>query len=810
MAVLTLSAAAQTVKVDQVHHCGPYAIRQPMMIDSVNAAQKSYGKEMLLAMPLPDDILWNAPLQQLSNAPTADTTSSDGLCYAGFDFQVLRYTKASVLVNGPRHYKVLVNGSDTQGEHGYEPGHYRVAICYLSDTAALRVELKCPDSTTVTLPDMQAGHRRPFSLADNMEMRHYSGISLSASGRYAHLGRRWYNPDGTEHYETAVIEPAAGAEIAARDFYQWMPRSDRYLSIRKEGGVRSLYAVTPATGETILLYRGLPDGSIRMSPTEDYLIISEVEKGPEKEKGVYEVVVPDDRQPGFRNRSRLSKLDLRSGILQPLTFGHRPVWLYDLSSDGRHMVFGISRDRLTQRPTTRTTLCRMDLQTLQVDTLVKEDGFIGSVTYIPGTSLLLVTGSAEAFGRIGCTLPAEQTPNMFEHQLYLLNTDSKDIRPLTRHFDPSVKKVLPAANGHCFLIAENKDSVSLYQMNLNSYTIDKIDQPCEVIATAAISTNGTTLLYYGSGACTAERLYQMTLDKKGRRRIREIDNINAQRMEQIEIGTCEGFQFTSKNGYLLTGHYYLPAHFDTTKQYPVIVHYYGGCSPTARRFGGGSHYPSHYWNANGYIVLVVNPGGASGFGQAWGARHVNTMGEGVAEDIIEATEWFAQKPWVDRKKIGCVSASYGGFMTQLLLTKTDLFAAGISHAGISDHTSYWGEGYWGYSYSEVSAANSYPWTRKDLFVDRSPLYNADKIHTPLLFTHGTKDNNVPVGESIQMYTALKLLGVPTALVLVEGEDHGIMDYTKRQRWINTMVAWFNRWLQDDPSWWNALYAPKKL
>ena len=97
-------------------------------------------------------------------------------------------------------------------------------------------------------------------------------------------------------------------------------------------------------------------------------------------------------------------------------------------------------------------------------------------------------------------------------------------------------------------------------------------------------------------------------------------------------------------------------------------------------------------------------------------------------------------------------------MTQYLQTQTDIFAAAISHAGISDHTSYWGEGYWGYSYSEVSMANSYPWSNPDLFVKQSPLFNADKIHTPLLFLHGDADVNVPVGESIQMFTALKFTG----------------------------------------------------
>ena len=90
-------------------------------------------------------------------------------------------------------------------------------------------------------------------------------------------------------------------------------------------------------------------------------------------------------------------------------------------------------------------------------------------------------------------------------------------------------------------------------------------------------------------------------------------------------------------------------------------------------------------------MYVVEPSGATGFGQEFSARHVNTFGDYVADDIIEGTRKFVEAhSFVNGKKIGCIGASYGGFMTQYLQTKTDLFAAAISHAGISDHTSYWG------------------------------------------------------------------------------------------------------------------------
>ena len=583
LTLLTTVAMAQSVKVEQVRHCGPYTIQQPMLIDSVDAAQTKYNKELLLGTRLASEGLWKSPLLDLSAAPILSDSSRVELYMAGFEFSVQGYAKVEVKVKGPKHYKVLVNDKETRGEQGYQPGQYRVAIRYMADTAALQVELKTADSSRVSLTTLAEGGKRPFSLADNMEMRHYAGVSLSHSGRYARVGKSWFNPDGSNHYEVAVKDMNTGCEVAVKDFYQWMPRSDKYLSIRKEEGKRQLYAVDPANGAITLLYSDLPEGSVYMSPTEDYLIVSEEVKGPQREKDVYEILVPDDRQPNFRNRSRLSKIDLQSGVMQPLTFGNKNVWVYDLSSDGRYMVFGINRSRLTQRPTSLTTVCSMDLQTLQVDTLVREDGFLINMDFIPGTHQLLVTASAEAFNRIGCTLPEDLIPNEFDYQLYLLDADTKDVRPLTRNFDPSIKQVLLSEGGRCFLIAENKDSVSLYQMNLNSYAISKVEQPCEVITTASLAMGGTRMLYYGSGACTSDRLYELTVGKKGRLQVKEVDDINANRMSQIDLGTCEGFQFMSKNGYPISGHYYLPAHFDKNKQYPVIVHYYGGCSPTARR-----------------------------------------------------------------------------------------------------------------------------------------------------------------------------------------------------------------------------------
>ena len=88
------------------------------------------------------------------------------------------------------------------------------------------------------------------------------------------------------------------------------------------------------------------------------------------------------------------------------------------------------------------------------------------------------------------------------------------------------------------------------------------------------------------------------------------------------------------------------------------------------------------------------------------------------------------------------------------------------------------------------------------------MFSADKVNTPLLLLHGTEDTNVPIGESIQMFTALKILGKPVAFIQVKGENHGIREYKKRIEWNYSIYAWFAKWLQDDPSWWNSLYPQK--
>ena len=802
---LTVQAKGH-LDITSYRYAGPYLVSRPLLVDSTDVNAKAWSAASLLKTPLSLDAVGQAPVSDADRLPSAPAEGY-ALHLMQFDLENTAYGKAKFNVSEVKDWQLYVDGKLTdKQEMALEPGTHEVVLKYLSAPGeSVKPKVSVDSDGEFSL---HQGQSRLYTLADAMHGTKCAGVQVSPDGKYLIVTYLTSLKEGRSETVYCVKETLTGKEVARRsEAIRWMPLSGDYYFVRQGVSGRQLVSVSPATGFERVITEGLPEGNFSISPAEDYLLYTLVQEGPKERKEIYEVIDPDDRQPGWRNRTYVAKYDLKSGLMQPLTFGYRNAWVSDISADGREALLMVSTHRMGKRPTTLFSVYRMDMQTLEVDTLVEEDGFISHALFAPDARQVLIQGSPEALGGVGMNVEKGQTPSMIDSQLFLMNVADRKVTPLTRTFNPSVRSVQwNLSDGQIYFTAENRDCYSLYRLDPSSGKIALLDVPEEMVLAFSLADKAPVMAFYGESAANSHRIYTMNL-KKQKAELRE--DLSEKLLKGIRLGRCEDWNFVSSRGDTIYGRYYLPPYFDESKKYPMIVYYYGGCSPTSRNFD--TLYPFHAYAAQGYVVYVVQPSGATGFGQQFSARHVNTFGDYVADDIIEGTKKFVNAhPYVNGKKIGCLGASYGGFMTQYLQTKTDIFAAAISHAGISDHTSYWGEGYWGYSYSEVSGANSYPWANPELFVDHSPLYNADKIHTPLLFLHGSVDTNVPVGESIQMYTALKLLGRETALVVVDGQNHHIRDYSRRILWQNTIFAWFAKWLQDDASWWNAMYPPKTL
>ena len=829
----SISASAETIEVKTLKYAGPYAVAQPWMADSVNIKGEAFDLKQLLDSPLSFTLL-NKGKEVSAAQLLAD--KQDALHLASFCVSNTQRTKATIAVEGLEQYRLFVDGEQVavngdKAETILTPSQHTVVIKYLtrknasSDKKSIKLTVTAANGAPLSVGDAAA--KRAYNIYDVICAPNYPSVSISPNGKFIVVRKTWVDRKGNNHSISELRNAQTNRVMATfEESVKWMPSSNKLYFTQKasdssiageekQDGTLQLITINPLTMEREVLASHLPEGWFQFTPDEKTLIYTLTTEGRKKDPQVYDVKEPEDRQPGWRERSNLAKYDLASGILQPLTFGYHNIYLMDISADSRYLLIGKEEERLTKRPTTLTSFYRLDLGSMnassattpKVETLIEKGEFLNSAQFSPDGKSILVSASPEAFNGIGKNVEEGQTPSMIDTQLYLMTLSDKKVRPLTKDFNPNVQSVdWSKADGNIYFTAEDKDCVHLFQLNPKSGKFTLLKTPEEYIKSFSLASSAAEMAFSGQSASNADRLYKMNTKAL---KSQLVDDLSARELMNVELGECKAWNFVNSRGDTLCCRYYLPPHFDAAKKYPMIVNYYGGCSPTSRMFQ--SRYPHHVYAAMGYVVLVVNPSGATGFGQKFSARHVDTAGEGVAEDIISSTQAFCDEhAFVNRKKIGCIGASYGGFMTQYLQTKTDLFAAAISHAGISDHTSYWGEGYWGYSYSEVSMANEYPWTNKHLFVDQSPLYNADKIHTPLLFVHGTADNNVPVGESIQLYTALKLLGRPTAMVLVDGQDHHIIDYEKRLKWQNTIFAWFAKWLQDDASWWTEMYGDEKM
>lgn len=829
----SISASAETIGVKTLKYAGPYAVAQPWMADSVNIKGEAFDLKQLLDSPLSFTLL-NKGKEVTAAQLLAD--KQDALHLASFCVSNTQRTKATIAVEGLEQYRLFVDGEQVavngdKAETILTPSQHTVVIKYLTrknasaDKKSIKLTVTAANGAPLSVGD--ATVKRAYNIYDVICAPNYPSVSISPNGKFIVVRKTWVDRKGNNHSINELRNSQTNRLMATfEESVKWMPSSNKLYFTQKasdssiageekQDGTLQLITINPLTMEREVLASHLPEGWFQFTPDEKTLIYTLTTEGRKKDPQVYDVKEPEDRQPGWRERSNLAKYDLASGILQPLTFGYHNIYLMDISADSRYLLIGKEEERLTKRPTTLTSFYRLDLGSMnassattpKVETLIEKGEFLNSAQFSPDGKSILVSASPEAFNGIGKNVEEGQTPSMIDTQLYLMTLSDKKVRPLTKDFNPNVQSVdWSKADGNIYFTAEDKDCVHLFQLNPKSGKFTLLKTPEEYIKSFSLASSAAEMAFSGQSASNADRLYKMNTKAL---KSQLVDDLSARELKDVELGECKAWNFVNSRGDTLCCRYYLPPHFDAAKKYPMIVNYYGGCSPTSRMFQ--SRYPHHVYAAMGYVVLVVNPSGATGFGQKFSARHVDTAGEGVAEDIISSTQAFCDEhAFVNLKKIGCIGASYGGFMTQYLQTKTDLFAAAISHAGISDHTSYWGEGYWGYSYSEVSMANEYPWTNKHLFVDQSPLYNADKIHTPLLFVHGTADNNVPVGESIQLYTALKLLGRPTAMVLVDGQDHHIIDYEKRLKWQNTIFAWFAKWLQDDASWWTEMYGDEKM
>ena len=651
---------------------------------------------------------------------------------------------------------------------------------------------------------------RAMNISDVLDGPGVSSVRVSPDGSLVALvfGKRT-PPEGTSDGWTEIRKVRDGSLVRViRDTkgssWQWVPTGHRLSYVTRDDDKAALRVVDLDTGGVETIVEDVKDfGGYDWSPDGTFVAYSvntEAEKG---KTGVLRLRSVGDRRAGERDRSSIYITSVPGGMTRRVTAGEHSTWVYDIHPDGFRVLIGRSYEELSKRGYSKGELFVLDLRDQSTE-LLHTSRWMNSARWSPDGKHILVLGGPSCFGELGHNLPDGAIANEYDQQAYIFDPETRKAEAITRDFDPALRSAhWPSPGRSIYFVAEEGEFVRLYRYDVRQKSYTQINVDCDVIRARSFATDREVAVVTGSGANRPARVFSVDL-RKGKSRL--LAEPAKDRFEDVRVGEVKDFDFTADSGRSIVGRVHFPPNFDPDKKWPAIVYYYGGTSPVGRSFAG--RYPKNLWAAHGYVVYVLQPSGATGFGQSFSALHVNDWGKVVVDEIIDGTLAFlAAHPYVDPTRIGCIGASFGGFMTQLLVTRTNIFEAAVSHAGISMISSYWGEGYWGYGYNSISAANSFPWNRPDIYVDQSPLSKADNVTTPLLLLHGAADTNVPPGESEQMYTALKLLGKEVEYIRVEGQNHWIIDYKKRIVWSDAIVSWFDRWLKEEPEWWNDMYPP---
>lgn len=819
------SASAQSQKIESFRYAGPYTITQPVMIDSVTFDNKKFDTKSLLSSALNLEIAKKATQSVDSILPTNNGEKPTlNLLYT--TVSNTSFAKAKINVSKLKNYKLFVDDKEQQSgaELTLSPRTHEVVIKYLAmpneaDTAIVNIESKSDISIAPTVKGQNGQGSATYFAEAGVKAKGSYYIKPSNDGLYYIQIDRQRFPDNSTTWTYLLKETKSNRIVlSSTKSISWTPSAQHTFykyNDTKEG--KQLVFVDAKTLQETVVCKNMPKEQVTILPNHKQAIVHKQTEGPKADNDKHLYLHPEDRVPGWRDRTQLELFDFETGLTTPITYGNRALWLNDISRDSRHIILAVSTEEIeTMRPTLFYTLLRLDLQTMKADTLIAKDGFFAGSKLSPDGKKLAIKASPEFADRIGCVLPKDKYPNIYDYQLYILDIDKaiakeqNAIVPVTKDFNPTIEDYeWSAYDNNIYFSAQDKDYIRLYQLDTKSNKIKQADIPSDCINRYYLADNAPLIGIGASGLVDFGKTYWLNTKTL---KTTLIEDVHKRELSDYAMPTCHDFNFTNSNGDEITGCYLLPPGFDEQKaekgKYPLLVYYYGGCSPVSRYFSTSYSFPA--LASQGYIVYILQPRGCSGFGQEFAAWHGNTAGDPQTQDIIEGTKAFcAAHPYVNEKKMGSFGASYGGFMTMYLQTKTDMFSAAWSHAGISNHTSYWGFGYWGYTYSQVSMPGTYPWTHKELYVDRSPLFNVQKIKTPLLFTHGTDDRNVPPIESSQMFTALRLLGQPTAYVTFQKEGHHVENYSRLLNWQNTFMAWFAKWLKDDGQWWEEMYPETK-
>lgn len=357
--------------------------------------------------------------------------------------------------------------------------------------------------------------------------------------------------------------------------------------------------------------------------------------------------------------------------------------------------------------------------------------------------------------------------------VYVMDADGKNVKPVSAKLDRDARSVRWAPDSRTlYFLADDRGGSHFFTTSLDG-AVEQLTTGPQRLGSAYAASSPFDMSENGMVAVTRTTAEEPTdifvfPAKDPSKRVR-VTNVNASLMAQRKLGAVEEIEYPSFDGRKIQGWIIKPPDFDASKKYPLILDIHGG--PHAM-YGVEFNHEFQVQAARGFVVLFTNPRGSTGYGQEFGnIIHTNYPGDDY-KDLMAGVDFVLAKGYVDPKRTTVTGGSGGGLLTAWIIGKTDRFAAAVSQYPVTNWITQAGTADGGYTHSALWL-KSLPWENTRLFLEKSPIFYAANFKTPTMVLCGEEDLRTPIAESEELYFALKARKVPSVLIRIPKEPHGI-------------------------------------
>lgn len=375
-------------------------------------------------------------------------------------------------------------------------------------------------------------------------------------------------------------------------------------------------------------------------------------------------------------------------------------------------------------------------------------------------------------------------------RLVIYDRSSKQKTVLTEDFDYWVGDFQWAPDSRTiYFLADVAGHVPLYKIEIKSKKIEKL-LDVKTIDSFDISPDGKWLAFVRRAVGEPREVWRATTDGKN---LKRLTFFNQPVEEEVDIRPAEEMWISSPTGKKIHTFIVKPHDFDPDKKYPLILNVHGGPQSqwTDAFRGDWQVYPGA-----GYIVAFPNPHGSTGYGQIYTEAISKDWGGKVYQDVMAVADSLEKMSWVDENRMGAMGWSYGGYMMMWLEGHTTRFKAIAAMMGVYNLTSFWGatEELWFPQWD----LDGVPW-ESELYDKWSPHSYAENFKTPCLVITGEQDYRVSYTQSLEFFTTLQKLGVPSRLIVFENDGHWPSFVKSMPLYYNAHLDWFHKYLGGDPA-----------